>query len=162
MVVPPRIWSMSELWHCSIAIGSVMCARESTVCEELMVWERLSLSTLLFNVQKILPGTHQDWHITSMLDPTSTYRSLGTTLHFLSSRPARDNNEEKSSACTKGHHKKGINEVRNAASVLVICSYWNYWYKVMAWPSFHCGSTWQLKELLKIHKTLLIIILSFM
>lgn len=91
MMVPPRTWSLSKLRHSTVATGWVMFARYSTVCEELMALERLSSRTFLFKVQKILPRTHQDWHIISALDPTSTYRFFGKTSHFFLAMPARDN-----------------------------------------------------------------------
>lgn len=93
-VVPPRTCRVSALWHCNVAMWLVTLLNERTACEELTVFDRLSSMCLLFSVQKILPWTHEVWHTISALDPTSMYRSLGTTLHALSCRPAGNNNGE--------------------------------------------------------------------
>lgn len=88
MYVPPRIWWVYALWHCNVASWWVKFLSVRTVCEELMVFDRVSSMGLLFSVQKTLPGTHEVWHTTSVSDPYLMYWSLGTTLQVFACWPA--------------------------------------------------------------------------
>lgn len=51
MMVPPRICSVSSLWHCTVAFCCLKFLSDSSVCVELTRTDRVSLTGLLFSVQ---------------------------------------------------------------------------------------------------------------
>lgn len=88
MKVPPMAYLVSVKWHCSKALGWVKFLSDNTVCEELIVFDRLSSMGLWFSVQKTLPWAREVWHTISTLDPASMYTSLGKTLPVVLFWPA--------------------------------------------------------------------------
>lgn len=92
MVVPPRTCWVFSLRHSSVALWWVKFLSDRTVCDELIVFDRLLSTGLLLSVQKILSWTHEVWHTTSISDLTSMYISLGTTLQVFSCWPAGNGN----------------------------------------------------------------------